>query len=253
MSWALRRRLIVIGLIAAVIAGALSYLYFGYIRSAPSCMDHTQNHGEEGIDCGGTCTYLCTASESAPSVRFVRPVSPAPGRTDVIAYVDNPNTNAAAKDLHFTVELYDAQNVLVAKKDGALDLPPAATVPVFIPNLATGNAQVAHAFLTLDTPEHEWYRYQDTRTIPTVSDVSLTPGQEPRITAVAHNPSARPIDSTVFVVTLFNGEGNAIAASRTVASLPAQGTAQLVFTWPNPFPGDVSRVEVNPVVPLPSP
>lgn len=252
MSWALRRRLIIIGLIAAVIAAALAAFFFVSIRKAPSCVDQKQNQQEEGIDCGGPCTYLCSASQSDPSVRFVRPVSPVPGRTDVIAYVDNPNSSSAAKDVPFTIELYDASNVVVAKKEGTVDLPPGATVPVFVPNLFSGSQVVARAFLTFDMPEHLWYRYQDTRVLPNVTDVLLSGGDAPRVTAIAHNPSAKPLRNTVFIATLFDAEGNAMAASRTVAvSIPPQGATSLVFTWPSAFAGLASRIEVVPVVPLP--
>lgn len=253
MSWALRRRLIIIGLVAAVLAAGLTAFFFTTIHQAPSCTDQKQNQGEEGIDCGGPCSYLCSESQAAPSVRFVRPVSPSPGRTDVIAYVDNPNSGSAAKDVPFTIELYDSANVVIAKKDGTMDLPPSATVPVFVPNLFSGSQTVARAFLTFDIPEHLWYRYQDARIVPTVTDVQLADGDAPRVTAVAHNPSAQTLGTTAFIATIFDGEGNAMAASRTVAvSIPPQGTAPLVFTWPSPFPSAASRIEVVPVVPLPS-
>ena len=109
MTWAGKRKLIIIGvlvLVVIILAGAGGYFFF---HKAPSCIDGIQNQNEEGIDCGGSCTYLCTASEAEPSVRFARTFSPLPGRTDVIAYVDNPNTNAAAKQAPYKIELYDDQ------------------------------------------------------------------------------------------------------------------------------------------------
>lgn len=252
MSWALRRRFIILGIIAAAVALALGFFYFTIIHVPPSCTDNKQNGTEEGVDCGGTCTYLCTASEAEPSVRFVRPVSPMSGRTDVIAYIDNPNANAAAKRLPYTIELYDSQNVVVAKKDGTVDLPPNSTVPIFVPDFYTGDHAVARAFLTFDEPSHYWYRYQETRTLPKVANVVLTTSNTPRITATAVNTGATSVGGTYFVATVFDTEGNAIAASQTIATgIPAQGSVELTFTWPSAFSGTVSRIEVVPLVRLP--
>jgi hypothetical protein len=254
MSWAMRRRLIIIGGIAAVIAIALGVFYFTTIRVAPSCTDNKQDQNEEGVDCGGTCTYLCTPSQQPVAVQFVRALSPVPGRTDVIAYIDNPNASSAAKDLHFTIELYSSTNTVIAKKEETVDLPPNSTVPVFVPNFFSGSQDVARAFITFDTPQHLWYRYQETRTLPKVAGIQIAQGATPRIAATAANSSPVAMTNVVFVVTVFGEDGNAIAASRTIApTIPAQGTASLIFTWPQPFSAPVSRVEVIPITALPTP
>jgi hypothetical protein len=185
-------------------------------------------------------------------VRFVRPLTLAGGRTDVIAYIDNPNGTTAAKGLGYTIELYSAANTVIMKKEGTIDLPPSSTVPVFAPNLFSGSQQVARAFITFDTPDHLWYRYSDMRTIPDVALIRLNGGDNPRITAQARNGSPTPMKNIVFIATVFDAQGNAIAASQTVAPLiPAQGYSDLVFTWPTPFSSTAARIDVVPVVPLP--
>lgn len=251
MTWAMRRRLIIIGILAAVLAGVLATLYFTLIRQAPSCFDNKLNQNEEGIDCGGSCPYYCEISQAAPSVRFVRPVSSVSGRTDVIAYIDNPNPTAAAKSLHYTIELYSPTNSVVAKKEGWVDLPPAATVPVFMPDFFSGSAEVARAFLTFDTPQHLWLRTNYSPALPRIKDSKLEESEMPRITALAMNPTAVPMKDISFIVTVFDGAGNAMGASRTVVpSIPAQGDARIIFTWPAPFPSTVARIEILPVAVL---
>jgi hypothetical protein len=253
MTWAARRRFTIIAIIVGFVIVTLGAFAFFTFHQAPSCRDNRQNQQEEGIDCGGPCAYVCTASEAAPSVRFVRAVSPTPGRTDMIAYVDNPNDTVAAQGLHYNVELYSSTNTVIAKGEGTVDLPPASTVPVFVPNFYTGSQEVARAFITFDTPQHLWYRYQDTRVLPQIGDVVITTGDMPRITATAVNPSATALKGTAFIVTVFDAEGNAIAASQTVApTIAPHGAVPLVFTWPAPLSAIASRVEVVPVVPLPT-
>ena len=248
----MRRRLIILGIIAVVLAATLTIFYFANYHTAASCFDNKQNQKEEGIDCGGTCSYLCTASVQPPSVRFVRPLSPVPGRTDVIAYIDNPNTDSAARALPFTIELYDERNEVVVTKEGVVDLPPASTVPIYVPALSSGSQSVVRAFITFDTPQHLWYRFAEKQTVPQVGDIRIDQSGMPRITATASNPSVTSFTNTVFIATVFDAEGNAIAASRTIAqSIPVQGSAGLVFTWTQPFTAPVSRVEVIPILALP--
>lgn len=249
MSWAMRRRLIIFGIITAVVALIVGGTFYLGAYKAPSCTDTKQNQKEEGIDCGGPCPYLCTASEAPPSVRFVRAVSPLPGRTDVVAYIDNPNHSSAIHAAVFTIELYDANNSLIAKQDGTVDLLPDSTAAVFVPNFFSGSRVVAHEFLTFASTSLRWYAYIENRSLPKVTDIVPTEGDAPRVTATVTNTSATPISNLILIATVFDSSGNAIAASQTVAPfIPPQGPASIVFTWPIPFTGPVAKVEVVPVL-----
>ncbi len=137
-----------------VALGAIGFLIF---YRAPSCMDTKQNHGETGIDCGGPCQRLCTVSVAPPSVRFARPLTPVSGRTDVVAYIENKNADAQAKAAHFTIDVYGPDNLLIARKEGTVDLPPSSLVPIFVPRVlfraAAGRARlpdVRYRFACMD-------------------------------------------------------------------------------------------------------
>jgi hypothetical protein len=98
-----------------------------------------------------------------------------------------------------------------------------------------------------------WYRYTDTRPTVPVSDVRLTEGDAPRVTATITNTTAYPILDLPVVVTLFDASNNAIAASRTVVNdVPPMQDAAIVFTWNAPFSAAPAREEVLPLVPLPA-
>ena len=248
MTWSIKRRLIGIAIIAGAIltiAGGVGYFT---IYHAPSCTDGTQNQSEEGVDCGGSCPYLCTISQSAPSVRFARALSPSPGRTDVIAYIDNPNTASRADAVSYTIDLYSDTNVLIARKEGVTDLPPNTTVPIFVPNFFSGSQSVAHTFLSFNTTTIRWFTATQTSVRPTIDTVNLTQDGYPRVTARVVNPTPEAMQQVHLVATLFGTDGNAMAASATiVSSVPAQGSAQAVFTWPTLFTQQVSRIEVVPL------
>lgn len=253
MTWASQRKLIIISVFVFVlllIAGGVSYLI---LHKTPSCVDGIQNQDEEGIDCGGTsCTYLCNAREAEPSVRFVRTFSPLPGRTDVIAYVDNPNTNAAAKQAPYTIELYDDQNTLIASTQGTADLPARSTEPIFVPNLFSGSGVVSHAFLTFSKDGTKWLRATPPAKELEAQNIVYTPGDSPRVTADIHNFTTDRKTRIYLVATMFGADGKALVASATILdTLPPQGNNSVVFTWPTPISETVARVEIQPILFLP--
>lgn len=250
--WASRRQTLILLIIAVVIGAAGALIAIATLYHAPSCTDAKQNQGEAGIDCGGPCPYLCSADESMPYVEFVRQLSPVQGRTDVIAYVENRNADAAVKGARYTITLYGSDNLVVAEKSGTVDLPPKALVPIFVPNFYSGYQTVARAFLTFDESSFRWYRYEDTRPVIAATNITLAGSGTPRITADIGNPTALPLFRIPVVATVFDASGNAIAASATVLTqIPAMGTAPAVFTWNAPYPAPAAREDVVPLAPLP--
>ncbi|MEJ0053588.1 MAG: hypothetical protein WDN10_02575 [bacterium] len=253
MSWAARRRFWILGGLIALAAVLAAAILFAAVYRAPSCTDTKQNQGEEGVDCGGPCPYLCAVKTEAPVVQFVRALSPRAGRTDVIAYVENQNPSAAARSAPYRIDLYGAGNVIIASSNGTVDLPPKSVVPVYVPNFFSGNQQVVRVFLTFDQDSVLWESYRETRVLPKARSAELggTP-DAPRITAVLQNDDVEPLYNTKVVATVFDASGNAVGASQTVLeAIQPQGSASAIFTWNAAFPAPVARIEVKPVIMLP--
>jgi hypothetical protein len=250
--WGRHRKALIIAILVSIGVFLVAITGIATFYHAPSCNDDSQNQGETGVDCGGPCSHLCTPEEIAPQVIFVRALNQQSGRTDVVAQIANKNPDAAAKDVSFTVTLYAEDNTVITTTKGTVDLAPNGNTPVFISGVASGNRTVKQTFLTIDQSSLYWYKYKDDRPIVTVSDVVLTPGNAPRVTATVSNPTAFPLLNLPVVITVFDAANNAIAASRTVvASVPPLGDASLIFTWNAPFVGSAAREEVTPLVPLP--
>lgn len=255
MSWASGRRALIIGGIVVallIVAGLIAYSVF---HQAPSCTDGKQNQDEEGVDCGGSCTYLCAASADEPSVRFARAIRQN-GRTDVIAYVENPNASAA-RAARYTVELYGADRALLAEKSGMLDLPPRdyGAVPLYIPGAYDGGEEVAQAFLSFDDGSFKWFRLGDPLTALVAESPQLVGTPEaPRVTAVFRNPSVASVRKAKAVATVFDAQGNVIAASQTVLpDLGPGGSAEAVFTWNEPFTANAARIDARILLAVPAP
>ena len=248
LNWAGRRRLIIIGGTVVVFLLLALGVTLAVLYEVPTCTDQKQNQDEQGIDCGGSCSYLCTASFEAPRVSFARPIQGANGRVDIIAYIENRNVSAEAANATFTVELYGEENILIAERKGMIDLPSRSIIPVFMPGLYQGNSVATRAFLSFDDPVR-FNTAVSGRVVPKIEETKQLPGDRPRITAQLRNPSARALYNVKVVATIFAEDGTAIAVSQTVVrEVPALGVATAIFTWNEPFPVPVSRIEVLPVL-----
>jgi hypothetical protein len=249
MTWARRRQITIISLLTLLVVGILAASTLYFLHTPASCIDGKKNQDETGIDCGGRCTTVCAADIQPATISFVRALTPSAGRTDVIAYLYNPNRNAEAKDTKLTLELFGANHTPTSIGTIKLDVPAFSTIPLFIPRAGDGTA--VEAFLDFASGSPQWTKpagANSARIQPTVRDIILTNGSLPRITATLVNPTARPIVNTTIVATVFDAQGNAIAATQTfVASLPSQGTTPLIFQWNVPFAGVPAREEVLPI------
>lgn len=254
MSWAARRRFVILLIIGAVAVAFLSVVLIATFSKTPSCTDNVQNQGEAGVDCGGPCAYLCIAEQQPPTVLFTKALNNGAGRADVIASVENKNATAAAKNVPYRVQLYSTTRLLVLEVTGTLDLPPGSVVPVFIPGIPSGKQTVANAFLTIASSSPQWFAMTaDPRVIPLVSNTRQSGTERaPRIEAVLTNPSVMALTNVRVLVLVRDEEGSLIAASQTIVpSIPAEGRGTAIFTWNSAFKSAPAAIEVVPIIPLP--
>ena len=254
MSWAARRRFIILLIVGAVFVAFLTIVGIATFYQAPSCTDGVQNQEEEGIDCGGSCSHLCTAQQQPPTVLFTKAIPNGVGRVDVIASVENKNANAAAKNVPYSITLYGSDQTLIQQISGVFDLPARATEPIYVSGIQSGNRKVVGAFLDIASSSPEWFTMMaDSRIVPTVSNTSLGGSTSaPRVTATLINPSVAILRDVQAIVIVRNEQGDVIAASKTVVpAIPAQGQATATFTWNDTFSGTPVSIEVVPLIALP--
>lgn len=249
LTWAGKRKAIVITIFSLVGLTLLSGLGFAIFYKVPSCTDGKLNQDEVGIDCGGSCTTFCSSEVKPIKVDFVRALQTEQGRVDVIAYLENPNKDAAAQSVEATVDLFGPNSTPISSKKITIDIAPGVTTPVFIPGILGREEQIVQTFLTIDASSFVWFKAPNTTSVtPTVDTIVTEETGTPRVRAVLHNPTAYTISNTTLVATVFDTSGKAMAASKTlVPTLPPQGTSPLIFTWNAPFPGQVGRVEIIPL------
>lgn len=253
MSWSERRRFIILCILFGVIALVCVVTSFSIFYKAPTCTDSVKNGSEVGIDCGGSCPYLCTEQVQEPTILFTKIVPNGAGRIDVVASIENKNTFAGAKNIPYVITLYGSDQS-VNQVRGVVDLPPLTTVPVYVPGISFGTKKVVRAFLEIPSIEHTWVAMKgDPRVKPVVSNTTIggtTSG--PHITATLQNESLTNMTDVPVIVFVRDAQGEVIAASKTVAqTIPAQSQAQVTFTWNGAFSNTPATIEVLPIIPLP--
>ncbi len=251
LNWADKRRVVLLSVTGAALVLLVAAVTIAVMYETPSCMDGKQNQDERGIDCGGSCAYLCAADVAPPRVTFARPLQYATGRADAVAYIENRNDDAEAKSARYTIEIRGEDNLLLAEKEGVMDLPARSIVPVFVPSLYQGSGVASRAFLSFAEPVL-WSAAKEQALQPLIEKVELEAGTRPRVTANVRNASPSSLYNVRAIATIFDSEGTVIAASQTIVRLvPAQGSAQAVFTWSEPFPAEAAKVEVVSVPQIP--
>lgn len=251
LTWADKRRFYVIGGAALIGVALLTVFIISILYEAPSCLDQKQNQDEAGIDCGGSCAYLCPHEVQEPRVTFARTIENGSGRTDVIAYIENRNQNAEAKGARYTLEVFDEAGTILGTKEGVMDLPARSTVSLFVPGVYQGIGTAPRAFISF-AEDTRWRTARGAENAIAVTQADLVLGDKPRVNAILSNISPTTIYNKTVIATVFDQDGVAIAASQTVVrEIRGLGTATAVFTWNQPFQGSAARVEVTSVPVLP--
>ena len=253
MGWAARRRFIILFILGAIAVAFLIILLISALYKTPSCTDGIQNQEEMGIDCGGQCSYFCAGDLQPPTVLFTKLLQN-DGRTDIIAEVENKNTEAAAKNVPYRIALYGSGQSFLGELSGTLDLPSRTIVPVYVPGVVAGNQKIVSAFLEIETSAPQWFALPaGSLIVPVVLNIMQTgSASSPRIEATLANPSTATLSNVQAVVLVRDVRQTVIAASRTVVpAIPADGRTAVTFTWNNAFQGIPASIEVVSVISIP--
>lgn len=249
LSWSFRRKVLYLSVAAVIAAGALFTLHEVFFTAVPTCQDGKQNQNEQGVDCGGACSLLCTNTARTPQVLWARAFQTDVGIYTAAAYIQNQNGAAGARSVRYSFQLFDANNSLVVERDGVADLPPVQTIPIIEQNINVGTRGVARAlfaFSELPTWEHI-----PADSIPAlhISQKNLLPDGS-RLSATITNNSQTDVSRIAVVAVLFDYDGVARAASKSILALLPSGSAQqVVFTWPAGVQ-NIVRAEITTLLPF---
>ena len=249
MSWASKRKTLYVLVAVVFLVIVLGVPSFFAVYRAPTCSDGQQNQGELGIDCGGPCKNLCQEKALSPIILWQRVFKVTPGSYNAIAYIENPNVTAGASGVAYIFRLYDKNNVLISERTGQADLLPNKTFPIFESNVPAG--QKIPTRVTFEFTKAPFWTTKDSL-LPEIAVTGVVFSREdttPHLEATIENRSVKNVANLPVVAIMYDTDGNAIAASRTVVDfLTKKSSLPLVFTWPEPFTKSISKKEITPIL-----
>jgi hypothetical protein len=252
MTWAKRRRTLYISIIVIFVVAILSVpIYYLFFTERPTCNDGKQNQDELGVDCGGGCKKLCPSQVQTPVILWSRSFKVTDGVYNAVAYISNANFDAGVDSINYSFQVFDANNVTIAERDGTTFLSTNGITPIFEAGIQTGTRIPVRTVFEF-TSDPVW-RKAENQPGYTVSAIQLTTRADgtPRVDATITNDTVVDIKNIQAVATIFGLDGNAIASSETVVKLlAAHQSADLVYTWPTPLSATGTRIDVIPRIPL---
>lgn len=246
LSWSGRRQILYTSVGAVIVLILLIVVYETFFTAAPTCFDGKQDGTETGVDCGGSCSLLCSDTAHEPVVLWARAFPTGGNYYTAAAYVQNNNLGAAARQVKYSFQLFDADNSLVVERDGVADLPPVETVPIIEPNIDVGNRVVTHAlFAFTDDPSTIVWQKIPASQVPALSVTQQNLSSDgSRLSAVVTNSSINDAKNVTVTAVLFDQSGTAQAASKSlIQDIPADNSVPAVFTWQGGTP-NIIRAEI---------
>lgn len=236
--WASRRKSIYLTILVLTLTSISFFTFWKFWYKAPTCFDKVKNGDETGIDCGGSCTLVCSDSIIKPIVKWdPRLFEISDNVWSVLAYVENPNINAEATYLPYTFTIYDQNNQVLVERKGATILPKNKTVGIFEGSITpSGSRKPRRAVFEIGN-DIIWEKVKNSDEKISITHSSiLRLSTTPRIEANVKNEGTKEVKNIELVAAVFDGSDNVIAASRTfVESIKKDQSASVFFTWPKPF------------------
>lgn len=244
MDWSTKRRISFIfgALVIFSLFGGI--IYSAKFYQAPTCTDKKQNQGEEGIDCGGPCSVVCSSQIIKPAVLWSRAFESGKGAYNAVAYIENPNIGLGVKEAIYSFKLYDENNLYITERQGTTYIRPGERFAIFEPRIPTGERKAKRAFFEF-IYYSDWIKINGQKPDISASNKAPETGNTPSVTATLRNNNNLDVQNIDVTAIIYDNEDNAIAASASVVDvLRAESSSDVVFTWPVPFLFSPARVEV---------
>jgi hypothetical protein len=247
-SWAFRRRFFYLTIVILVIGLPIGFIVWKSLQKPPSCMDGVKNQDEHGVDCGGICQIACMYEVQAePTIQWSRAYYVTKGVYNLVAYLQNPNTEYISRPVKYTFRVYDENNVVIATREGVVALPTTKLFPIFEPTVDVGERipkKVSFEF----SDQIVWVEYHGEKPELDVTEQKLSLSTStPTISARIRNKTLNTYKNVEVVAVIYDEKGNGFLASRTyIDSIGDRETATVYFTWPEPFTASSSKIEIIP-------
>lgn len=251
MDWSTKRKMGcfgVVGIVIFIITGIIAYQLF--IKTTPTCFDGEQNQNEQGIDCGGICTKICS-SDTRSIVSFWSQIFQiTPGVYSTVAYLENQNSSAGIEVLDYEFRIYDQENLLATEPiRGRTFVAPNDKLVIFESPLKLGNRIPQQVFFSI-IKNPTWMKVPAEFQVPQLTSGNLVWSDvetAPKLSAEITNTSLKEYVNIPVTVIVYDEKNIAIHASQTfIDHIAGRSTSHVFFTWPAPFEKQIVRTEIVP-------
>jgi hypothetical protein len=231
-----------------VFFGIVAWIYFSYLKPAPSCFDNTQNQGEEGIDCGGPCVKVCTPSNIQPIAVAgdVMTFATSPNHITFLARITNANSDFAAKSFDYRFDLYDAIGNVIQSFSGQSFIYAGEVKYILLPNEEVTSSVSSISFTAMNP---DWAKSSDFGTAPqfvfqNVKTEAVSSGTI-GTSGVITNEDASAFDKITIIAVFKDAANVVVGASQTeLDNVAANGTYNFRVTYPAPQNVNPTATEV---------
>lgn len=247
MSWASQRKLLYSSIVFIVLGSLIAFFLISFFSEKPTCFDGKKNGDELDIDCGGSCSKFCLSQTLPPIIIWQRVLRISSGVYSAVAYVENPNLGMIAFNVPYSFRVYDEKNILIIEKTGTTFIPSKKIFPVYEASVGVGERtpfRVVYQFLE----KPHWQKQIKEEPNVQITDKILTKEDTfPKLTASIKNLTIEKILSFDVVAILFDKDDNVVSFGKTVVDdLLKDASANIVFTWREPFGIPISKIEIIP-------
>ncbi len=244
-AWAFWRRVQYATGFFLFLSGIFLVIYFVFFYTPLSCFDNAKNGDEAGVDCGGSCTRICSFAVTPPEIMWAKSFKIVDGQYNAVAYIENKNITAATPELAYTFKLMNKDEV-IAERSGVTILPPDSVYPIFEGRVFTADGKEPTETVIELKPVDLWLPATLGRNQFRTLDIELLGvDSRPRLNVKVENTELNESDRVEMVATIFSRSGVPLTASQTfVDDFEGESTKDVVFTWPRSIAKTIRSCDV---------
>lgn len=253
-----RRKQIIVVLIILVVLGLLGAgAYYRWFYQAPTCFDGKQNQKEEGVDCGSPCAMSCELlTVKKLEAQWVKAVFLKDGFYDLVAKISNPNPNFGLAQFNYAFKLFDANDQLIAQKQGVSFILPNQSKYIIEANVAADTKPAKVEMTIADLAKTDWQRLKDDFAAPDIyvhdkqfKYLEKQAGQPAvaQVAGIIKNNSNFDFDRIQVAVALFDANRELVGVNKTEARTVLAGEDRYFSAlWFSPLSSEVKSVDILP-------
>lgn len=248
-QWSTRRKsTYALGVLSVILILVVVPAYVLFYK-APTCTDGKMNQDELGVDCGGSCSRICSVSYVSPEIAWARADQIGEGLYNLGAYVKNVNLLGGVRRATYVFHAYDREGHLIAERKGAMTIPPHKNVIAF--ERAVNTQKSVPFKVTFEFTENlSWEKAipADT-TLVVVNRQYANTDTGSSLQAAIENRSLNAVKDILVQAILYDASGNVTGFSQSVIDSVGKNSQEYVaFTWRAFGTRDVASSEIIPIV-----